>query len=134
MGRVDGDIAEQFGMDVPVFVAEMNLDALRAGKKAKFAALPEFPAVARDLVFLFDQGVSADAILNAVKSAAGKLLTDARIFDRYAGTGVPDGSVSLGIRFTLQDAKRTLTQEDSDAASSAIIAAMDKRFGAKMRD
>ncbi|MFQ5518956.1 MAG: hypothetical protein ACE5E3_03035 [Mariprofundus sp.] len=103
------------------------------GKKAKFVALPEFPAVERDLVFLFDKSISSDAILNALKSAAGKLLTESRIFDLYEGKGVPEGKVSLGIRFTLQDAKRTLTQEDSDAAMQSIIAAMDKRFGATLR-
>jgi len=133
IGRVDGDIADGFDIDTPVFVAEINLDALPAGKQAKFVPLPEFPGVERDLVFLFDRGTSSDSILNAVKSAAGKLLTKARIFDLYAGKGVPEGKVSLGIRFTLQDAKRTLTQEDSDAASAAIITAMDKRFGVSLR-
>ncbi len=133
IGRVDGDIAAALDMDAPVFVAEIDLDALPEGKKAKFAPLPEFPGVERDLVFLFDKDTSSDAILNAVKSAAGKLLTDARVFDLYAGKGVPEGKISLGIRFTLQDAKRTLTQEDSDTASNAIIGAMEKRFAAGLR-
>jgi len=133
IGRVDGDIAAGFDMDTPVFVASINLDTLPAGKKAKFTALPEFPGVERDLVFLFDKGTTSDAILNAVRNAGGELLTDTRIFDLYEGKGVPEGKVSLGIRFTLQDASRTLTQEDSDAVSNAIIADMDKRFGASLR-
>jgi len=133
IGRVDGDIASSLDLDAPVFVAEINLDLLSAGKIAKFVPLPEFPAVERDLVFLFEKGVSSDAILNAVKSAAGKLLTETRIFDLYDGKGVPAGHVSLGIRFALQDAKRTLTQDDSDAAMQSIIAAMDKRFSATLR-
>ncbi len=133
IGRVDGDIAAGFDIDVPAFVAEINLDVLPSAKKAKFMPLPEFPGVERDLVFLFDKNTSSDAILNTVKSSAGKLLTDMRIFDRYEGKGVPEGKVSLGIRFALQDAKRTLTQEDTDAASTSIIAAMEKRFGASLR-
>jgi len=133
IGRVDGDIAASLDLDMPVFVAELNLDLLPTGKTARFVPLPEFPAVERDLVFLFERGVSSDAILNAVKSAAGKLLTEARIFDLYAGKGVPEGHVSLGIRFALQDAKRTLTQADSDTAMQSIITAMDKRFKATLR-
>ncbi|TLS65743.1 phenylalanine--tRNA ligase subunit beta [Mariprofundus erugo] len=133
IGRVDADIAARFDIDAPVFVAEMALDLLPAAKPAKFAPLPEFPGVERDLVFLFERGCSSDAILDAVRSAAGKLLTEARIFDLYDGKGVPDGKVSLGIRFVLQDGSRTLTQEDSDAASTAIIAAMQKRFDAPLR-
>ena len=46
---------------------------------------------------------------------------------------MPEGKVSLGIRFALQDASRTLTQEDSDKAFAAIIEAMDSRFGASLR-
>jgi phenylalanyl-tRNA synthetase beta chain len=133
IGKVDGDIAAGFDIDAPVFVAELNLDLLSAGKTAKFTPLPEFPGVERDLVFLFDKEASSDAILNAVRSAAGKQLMGARIFDLYEGKGVPEGKISLGIRFALQDANRTLTQEDSDKAFAAIIEAMDKRFGASLR-
>jgi phenylalanyl-tRNA synthetase beta chain len=71
--------------------------------------------------------------LQTVRKAGGKLLTDARIFDRYEGKGVPDGKISLGVRFTLQAPDRTLTQDDSDAASNAIVTAMNKQFGASLR-
>ena len=126
-------IAGYYDIDLPLFVAEINLDALPAGKKLRFQPLPEFPGVERDLVFLFDRSDRVDAILQAVQKAGGSLLTDARIFDRYDGQGVPEGKVSLGIRFTLRDAKRTLTQEDSDGVSASIVAAMEKTFNAPLR-
>jgi len=133
MGRVDASIASSLDIDRPVYVAALQLDALPAGKRQKFAPIAEFPGVERDLVFLFDQAAVVETIIQTVRKAGGNLLTDARIFDRYAGKGVPEGKVSLGIRFALQDAKRTLTQEDSDAASAAIVAAMEKQFGAVLR-
>jgi len=133
LGKVDAAIADHYDIEAPVFVAEINLDALPTGKKAKFQPLPEFPGVERDLVFLFDKSDRVEAILQAVKKAGGKLLTDARIFDRYIGQGVPEGKVSLGIRFALQDPKRTLTQEDSDGVSSAIVEAISKTFNAPIR-
>ncbi|ATX82525.1 phenylalanyl-tRNA synthetase beta subunit [Mariprofundus ferrinatatus] len=138
IGRVDGDIAEKFDIDAPVFVADIDLDALHAGKQAKFMALPEFPGVERDLVFLMDRkafvhGSGNDAILQQVRKAGGKLLTDVSIFDLYEGKGVPEGMISVGVRFTLQDPSRTLTQQDSDATSKAIINAMQKMFSAALR-
>ncbi|PJC68996.1 MAG: phenylalanine--tRNA ligase subunit beta, partial [Zetaproteobacteria bacterium CG_4_8_14_3_um_filter_59_5] len=99
----------------------------------KFVPLPEFPSVERDLVFLFDRDVVAEEIIQTVSKSGGRLLSDARIFDRYAGKGVPQGKVSLGIRFALQDGTRTLTQDDSDTASKAIVAAVEKRFAATLR-
>lgn len=138
IGKVDGDISESFDLDMPVFVADMNLDALPAGKQLKFMALPEFPGVERDLVFLMDRqafvgGQGSDAIVQQVRKAAGNLLGDARIFDLYEGKGVPEGMISVGVRFSLQDPKRTLTQEDSDAAMKAVINAVEKAFNATLR-
>lgn len=133
IGKLDADIAEKFDIEPDVFVAEIDLDALPQGKAVKFSALPEFPGVERDLVFLFGREVKADDIVQTTSRAGGKLLTEAHIFDRYEGKGVPEGKVSLGVRFTLQAKDRTLTQEDSDAVSAAIIAAMQKKFGAELR-
>jgi phenylalanyl-tRNA synthetase beta chain len=133
IGKVDADIAAHFDLADDVFVASINLDALHAGKKAKFQPLPEFPSVERDLVFLFDKGVTSDAILQTVKKACGQQLVQASIFDLYDGQGVPEGKVSLGIRFVLQDAKRTLTQEDSDKVMQAVIDAIGVTFKAELR-
>ncbi|OIP99093.1 MAG: phenylalanine--tRNA ligase subunit beta [Zetaproteobacteria bacterium CG2_30_46_52] len=133
IGKVDTDIASNFDLASDVFVAEINLDVLNAGKKAKFQPIPEFPSVERDLVFLFDKKHSSEAILQEVRKAGGQTLVEAGIFDRYIGKGVPEGFVSLGIRFVLQDAKRTLTQDDSDAAMKSIIKAMADKFAAELR-
>jgi len=133
IGRVDTDITAGFDIDMPVFVADINLNLLPKGKKPKFTALPEFPGVERDLVFLFERDVRAENVLQTARKAGGKLLTNARIFDLYEGKGVPDGKISLGVRFTLQTPNRTLTQEDSDTVSNAIVTAMEKQFGANLR-
>jgi len=133
MGKVDADIEANFDLDVGVFVAQVNLDVLNVGKKAKFQPIAEFPSVERDLVFLFDKHTSSESILQSVRKAGGEQLVDVRMFDLYEGKGVAEGKVSLGIRFTLQDDKRTLTQEDSDKAMQAIMAAMAKQYQAELR-
>jgi len=68
-----------------------------------------------------------------VRKAAGKLLSETRIFDLYEGKGVAEDKISVGVRFALQDASRTLTQQDSDDASKAIVEAMEQKFGAALR-
>ena len=133
VGKVDADLADNFDIDADVFVASVNLDALHKGKTLKFQPIPEFPSVERDLVFLFERGTESEAVLQTAKRAAGQSCIDVRIFDLYDGKGVPEGKVSLGIRFALQDAKRTLTQEDSDKAMQAIIDAISKKFNAELR-
>jgi phenylalanyl-tRNA synthetase beta chain len=133
VGKVDADLAGSFDIDADVFVASVNLDALHKGKTLKFQPIPEFPSVERDLVFLFDRGTESESVLQTAKRAAGQSCIDVRIFDLYDGKGVPEGKISLGIRFALQDAKRTLTQEDSDKAMQAMIDAISKKFDAELR-
>ena len=133
IGRVTAEVCDAYGIGVPVFVAEVRLDELPAAKQPRFAPLPEFPGSWRDLVFLFDRSVKAEDVVQSAVKAGGALVSEARIFDRYVGQGVPEGKVSLGVRFALQAPDRTLTQQDSDGASQAIIAEMEKRFGAILR-
>ncbi|MDQ6950531.1 MAG: phenylalanine--tRNA ligase subunit beta [Mariprofundales bacterium] len=134
MGRVQPEIAARFQIDVPVFVAQLRLDGLPQGKSPRYAALPEFPAMVRDLVFLFPKDTTAAAITQAANRAGGKLVEESRIFDRYEGEGVPEGMVSLGVRITLRDTKRTLTQQDGDGVAQAVVAEMAKRFQASLRN
>jgi len=133
IGKVDADIAADFDLQSDVFVASINLDVLHTGKKPKFQPIPEFPSIERDLVFLFDKHTSSNDILQTARKAAAQQLLDVRIFDLYEGKGVPEGKVSLGIRFSLQDAKRTLTQQDSDQAMQSIIDMISKKFSAELR-
>jgi len=133
IGRVDAAIAAKFDLDAPVFVAEIDLGKLPKVKTPKFAAIPEFPSVSRDLVFLFDRSLTAEEILQAARKAAGQLLAEVALFDRYLGKGVPEGQVSLGIRFVLQAADRTLMLEEADTVSATIVQAMEKHFGASLR-
>lgn len=133
LGRLDAGIAEANDLDMPVFVAEIDLDALPKAKPVRFAPLPEYPGVSRDLVFLFPQSATAEDILGAARQAGGALVTEASIFDRYVGKGVPEGQVSLGIRLALQSAERTLTQEEVEAVAAAVVAEIRNRFGASLR-
>jgi len=133
IGRIDAAVAAFYDIEQPLYVAAVELAQLAPVKAVKFSPIPEFPSVSRDLVFLFDRSARSDEIVQAAMKAAGALMASARIFDRYDGKGVPEGKVSLGIRFTLQAADRTLTQTESDVATQAIVGEMEKRFGAMLR-
>jgi phenylalanyl-tRNA synthetase beta chain len=56
-----------------------------------------------------------------------------RIFDRYAGQGVPNGRVSLSVRLTFQSANRTLTDGEVQRSVDTILAALVREHGAVQR-
>jgi len=133
IGRVDRDAAAAFAIETPVYVAEIDLDALPTARPLRFQPLPEYPGIERDLVFLFPSSVRADDVMETVRKAGGRLVVSVRIFDRYSGPGIASGKLSLGIRLQLQAADRTLTQEEAEKVSRAVVSALAQRFGAELR-
>ncbi len=53
-------------------------------------------------------------------------------FDRYQGTGVPQGRVSVSVRLTFQ-ADRTLTDSEVQRSVDTILAALVREHGAVQR-
>jgi len=58
------------------------------------------------------------------------LVTAVRVFDVYAGKGVPGGKKSIALSVTLQPVERTLTDAEIEAASAKIVAQVAKATGA----
>ncbi|TPE58664.1 phenylalanine--tRNA ligase subunit beta [Sandaracinobacter neustonicus] len=112
--------------------AEVYLDAVpeRRAKRARPAfSPPALQPVTRDFAFLLPETAQADALLRAVKGADKALIVDARLFDRFAGAGVPDGQVSLAVTVTLQPVEKTLTDAEIEGVGKAVVAAAAKVGG-----
>jgi phenylalanyl-tRNA synthetase beta chain len=58
---------------------------------------------------------------------------DIAFFDRYAGKGIPEGSISLSIRLTFQAPDRTLTDAEVQQSVDTILAALVREHGATQR-
>ncbi|GAA0264917.1 phenylalanine--tRNA ligase subunit beta [Alteraurantiacibacter aestuarii] len=126
-----------FDVDGPVVAVEIFLDAIPARKAAAFArthyAPPALQAVTRDFAFLVPQALPAGDLLRAVKGAGRDLpwanIVDARIFDLFAGQGVPEGQKSLAVEVTLQPGEKSYKDEEIKAISEKIVAAAAKLGG-----
>jgi phenylalanyl-tRNA synthetase beta chain len=77
--------------------------------------------------------VAAGDLVRAVQSADKVLITAARVFDVYTGSGVPDGSKSLALEVQIQPRDHTLTEAEIEALSARIVAAAEKAVGARLR-
>lgn len=125
-----------FDVDGPVMAVELFLDAIPARKGAGFArphyAPPALQAVTRDFAFLVPADLPAGELVRVVKGADKSAITDARIFDQFAGSGVPDGKKSLAIEVTLQPGETSFKDADLKAISERIVAAAAK-LGAELR-
>jgi phenylalanyl-tRNA synthetase beta chain len=136
-GTLHPSTAKAFDLDGTVVAAEIYLDAIPAKRgKDGFMRTPFTPpalqAVKRDFAFLVADDLPAADLLRAVKGADKANIVDARVFDRFAGQGVPEGQVSLAIEITLQPAEKSYTDADLKAIMDKVVAAATK-LGAVLR-
>lgn len=130
-----------FDVDGPVAAVEIFLDAI-PGKKGKdgqgggFARAPYAPpalqSVTRDFAFLVPTDLAASDLARAVSGADKANIVGARVFDVFAGQGVPEGKKSIAIEVTLQPQDKSYKDADLKAISEAIVAAAAKQ-GAELR-
>jgi phenylalanyl-tRNA synthetase beta chain len=137
-GELHPELAAAADLKGPVAAFEVFLDAppppkARATKARPKLVLSAFQPVERDFAFLVDAGVEAERLVRAARNSDKALITGARVFDVYAGKGVPEGKKSLAIAVTLQPMERTLTDAEIEAACNKIVAAVTKATGAVLR-
>ena len=128
--------ARGFPPSEELYAFEIDVDALAALQPARdlrAESLPRFPSVVRDLSVLVDDGLPAAAVRGTIRTAAPTTLAQIAEFDRYRGTGVPEGRVSLSLRLTFRSPDRTLTDTEVDAAMDAVVAALASAHGAVRR-
>ena len=135
-GTLHPATAKAFDLDGTVIAAEIFLDAIPAKKAAGFMRAPFTPpalqAVTRDFAFLYPADKPAGDLVRAIKGSDKDNIVAARLFDRFAGQGVPDGQVSLAVEVTLQPAEKSYADEDLKAISDRVVAAAGK-LGAVLR-
>ena len=109
LGEIHPDIAEKFGIEKRVYVAEIDLDALMALEKPIYGVklLPRFPAVTRDIALVVREDVGAGAMQDAIRKAAGKTLEDVKLFDIYRGEKLGEGVKSVAYSLTFRAPDRT---------------------------
>src|SRR4051812_42339080 len=114
-------------------VMELDVDALPAAGVPVGPHVSTFPPVLLDLALVVADDVPAAEVEASVRSGAGELLEDLRLFDVYTGTPIPAGHRSLAYALTLRAPDRTLTGEEATAVRDAAVAAAAERTGARLR-
>jgi phenylalanyl-tRNA synthetase beta chain len=80
-----------------------------------------------------DNAVTSEALTRAARKVSGDLLQQVILFDVYRGQGVDSRRKSVGLGLILQDASRTLTDEDADQKMRSVMLALEREFGATIR-
>ncbi len=132
-GMVHPATLKAFDVDGPIAAVEMFLDAIPAKKGTAFArpgfTPPALQAVTRDFAFLVPASLAAGDLVRSVQGADKASITAVRVFDVFAGQGVPEGHKSLAVEVTLQPGEASFKDAELKAIAEKVVAAATKLGG-----
>lgn len=134
-GTIKKSILKYFDIKQEVLYADFNwtLVLKLISNKIKFADIPKYPEVRRDLALLIDENVTFDSIYKIARQTEKSLLKDINLFDVYQGKNLPEGKKSYAVSFTIQDSSKTLTDEQIDKVMSKLQKNLATELGASLR-
>ena len=135
IGQVHPAVAKNYGLDMEVYCCEVSFAKIlnHLLPEVTYTPLPKYQSANRDLSILCDEAVTVAEVENVIEANAGKLLRNIKLFDIYRGTGVPEGKKSMAFSLELRADDRTLTDTDSEAVISKVLAALKDQLNATLR-
>ncbi len=136
LGEVRRSFAAALSVERKAYAAEVDIAGLygRTPKPFQYAPVPRLPGVVRDLSFFLDAAVPYQDVAKALGRLNIPLLEGFELRDRFAGGPVPEGRVSLTLRFRYRHAQRTLTAEEVDRVEQEIVGHLKSVLDIQLRE
>ncbi len=135
LGELHPDVLGRMDLRNRAFVLEIETEPLAGLKDGaiRYREYSRFPSMVRDVAFLVGMDVEAGRILSLVRGSEEELLERVDVFDVYSGKGIPDGTKSIGLRFTYRSPSRTLTDDETGQVHGRIVKRIVESIGARIR-
>ncbi len=135
LGQVHPLAAQNFGMDCPVYAAQLDFNAVLAARSPEslYQPLPRYPSVARDIAVVCDAAIPVAVLEDCISRGASGLVKNVELFDIYTGAPIPEGKKSVAFSLLLRADDRTLTDKEADDDVKAILALLKSELGAVLR-
>ena len=134
MGAIHPSLAKDLGLNGAVYLFELSMDAITAGRLPRYAELSKFPESRRDLALIVDEKVAFEDLRQGALENAGEYLKNVTLFDVYQGQGIEVGRKSVALGLTWQHPSRTLNDDEINGAVDSVITALKEKFGASLRE
>ena len=133
VGALHPALREQLDIDQPVYLFEIEQEALSRHPLPSFRELSRFPSIRRDLALLVDRDIPVRDLLETLAGLADEKIRDAFVFDVYTGKELTDNRKSIALGLILQDFSRTLTDQEVEESVAAVLHALAQKHNAVLR-
>ncbi|BCB27512.1 phenylalanine--tRNA ligase beta subunit [Sulfurimicrobium lacus] len=124
---------QKYDLPQSAVMFELELSPLMRRRIPRFSEVSKFPPVRRDLAVVVEEGVDVQTLLDGMREQLPESVTDLMLFDVYRGKGIDLGKKSLAFKVLMQDTRKTLTDEEVEAALARIKEVLATRFNATLR-
>ena len=132
LGELHPHWQQQYDIALACVWFEIELGVLTQAKVPLLSEIAKFLPVRRDLAVVVDEGITAQALLDAMRHISAPYVEEVALFDVYRGKGVEHGKKSLAFRVLLQDTHKTLTESEIEPSITQLVAVLQKH-GAQLR-
>ncbi len=135
LGKLNEEIAANYKFKQPVFVAEIDLQAVLEHQPTpiRYRPLPKFPGIVRDVSFVVDRSMAYGAIRQTALNSGVELLRSVDFVDVFEGKGLGDDERSLTMRFNYRSDERTLIEDEVTNAHEKVLEHLASTLGVKQR-
>ncbi len=135
-GLLKKNLLDFYSLKEPVWAAELNLALLFEKQPYSFEFTPvdRFPSITRDVSFIAGRSVLYQDIKEVVEKLAVPHLKEFDLHDRFSGSSIPTGKISLSLRFVFRHPQRTLLAKEVDTLLEEIINALVTKFKFQLRE
>jgi phenylalanyl-tRNA synthetase beta chain len=136
LGALRRDLAASASVGRTVYAAEIDLESLfeKTPRPFQFVPVPKLPGVVRDLSVLVDAGVPYAEVARVLGRLNQPLLEGFELVDRFSGGSLPEGRVSLTVRFRYRHPQRTLVAEEVDRVEQEIVGQLRAALNIQLRE
>ncbi len=135
VGELSGEVLRNFGLKQLAYCFDLNFDRLvnYVSEEKRAKPIPRFPATTRDMALILSNTVEAQAVLDFIEGMEQALLEGVEIFDIYAGSPIPEGRKSIGLRITYRSPERSLTDDEVNSIHETMTLEVLEKFDAQLR-
>src|SRR6185295_12310543 len=100
IGRLAESVAVNYKFRSPVYVMELDLDALLNGpaRAVQYSSLPRYPSVVRDISLLLNRNIALDDLLKAVREKHVSDFRNVTLVGTFEGGNIPSFKRSVTLR------------------------------------
>ncbi len=133
IGEIDLSISDKL-IKKPAFGFEIYPEKIPLFfKNPKIKKTSKFPLSTRDINIILDKSIAYEEVESLIAQGAIKHLKSFNLINTFEGKDIPQGFVSMTLRFIFQSNTKSLLESEINSSIQMILKLLEKRLNAKIR-